>query len=488
MSSPVFVFGISGATWSVAEPLIAAGRLPNMARLQDGGCSAKLLSVLVDGDKHFRPQVAWASLATGCEPQRHGVTRFYHTADDLRVPAIWDVFAQHGRRAGIYGWPLDWPPPRVDGFVVPSHLARDTRTWPPELSCIKALDREQQNAERVGGGRSAASSRLRTARTLMDHGARLRTLASIAATVMRSTLLADAEQRSLMLRRAKLDLSADLFLGLCRRFQPELRTFHTFLVDFVSHRFWRYHEPELFADASGESAGRFGNAVTEAYVQTDRVLGRMIAALPPGSTIAVMSEHGMRAEPESTEVGEWRYVIDPLRLSALVGLERQIVGAPVARWIAYRSRTREPLPTDTVERLRRVRVLETDLPLFQIHLHGRDEIVVKLSIERSVPRYREGSLEALTLAYDDVRVPFSEVTRRLGRARSAMHDGEGMLLLAGPNIPRGMQLPDVQLVDVAPTLLAAAGLPLPRGLDGKPLFSAGLGRQDDASLFRIRAI
>jgi predicted AlkP superfamily phosphohydrolase/phosphomutase len=465
---PVFVFGVSAATWAVIDPLIAAGRLPNLQRLQAEGCRATLLSVRVPGDEHYRPQVAWATMATGCDPERHGITRFYHTADDLREPSLWQIFERHGERVGVYGWPLDWPPRATNGFIIPSHWARDARTWPPELSAIKALDREQQDAERERGHRAAPLARLRLAATLRRHGVRLPTMALLAKTLFRATATRDEEERALLLRHAKIELSADVFAHLRRVYRPGFSSFHTFLVDFVCHRYWRYFEPQHFGDNDLAAAARFHDAVAEAHVRTDRVLGRLLADLPDEALVAVVSEHGMAAEPESAEVGEWRYVIRGSRLSSLIGLERDIVARPVARWVALRPRDGHALPADTADRVRGV-IVDTGIPLFQVYEHGADEVVVKLNLDAKVPRYRAGDLEALDVRCGTRRVPFTHLCRRLGKTRSAMHDERGILILHGPGIRQGVRLPDVRLVDVAPTLLAAAGVPAPAGLDGRVL-------------------
>ena len=135
----------------MVEPLIAAGRMPHLARLRAEGTSATLASVRARGDDHFRPQVAWASAATGVLPERHGVLRYFHEADDLRARPIWELWGERGLSVGIYGWPATWPPRPVRGFVIPSHLARDSRTWPPDLAPIKELDRMQQDREREPG-------------------------------------------------------------------------------------------------------------------------------------------------------------------------------------------------------------------------------------------------------------------------------------------------------------------------------------------------
>src|SRR5258708_3644961 len=104
------VFGVSGMTWRVAEPLMRAGRLPHLQRLVEQGCSGDLLSVRSEGDEHYRPQIAWATLATGSLPENHGLDRFYHTADDCRRPGFWKVFEEHGLKVGLFGWPMTWPP------------------------------------------------------------------------------------------------------------------------------------------------------------------------------------------------------------------------------------------------------------------------------------------------------------------------------------------------------------------------------------------
>lgn len=460
---PVFVFGISGATWRVLEPMIVAGELPHLARLRERGCSGVLHSVKAPDDKHYRPQVAWPTIATGCLPARHGITRFFHSADDLRARTLWDYYEDAGLRVGLYGWPITWPPRPVDGFVIPSHLARDTRTWPRELGFIKALDRSQQDAEREGHVRHAFAERLAIFRALRRHGVRLPALVRLASQGLRA-MAAGPEQRALLLRHAKLALNTDLFLHLYKQHRPHFASFHSFLVDLVSHRYWRYHDTQA---GSHEATPPLREAVAEAYRHTDRVFGRISAALPADTVIAVVSEHGMQAEPESAEVGRWRYVIRGSRLLELVGLGDQVRACPVARWIACRPATGAVLPTDTAARLSRVRVVETGLPLFQVY--ERDgEVIVKFALHAHVPRYRRGDLDTLHLEYDGKSVPFADLARPLGRTRSAMHDGEGVFLLAGPGIRPGAQC-SARLVDMAPTLLAAAGLAVPPGLDGSVL-------------------
>ena len=55
--------------------------------------------------------------------------------------------------------------------------------------------------------------------------------------------------------------------------------------------------------------------------------------------------------------------------------------------------------------------------------------------------------------------------------RSGSHVHRGFLLAAGPSIPRGATLAPGQAVDIAPTILALMGAPIPAYCDGAPILA-----------------
>ena len=462
---PILIIGVSGATWDVLAPLKAKGRVPNIARLLEHGCGATLTSVKAAGDKHYRPQVAWASLATGCRPHRHGVTQFFHEAAELREPTLWDIYSKQGLTSGIYGWPSTWPPAPIPGFVVPSHLARDDRTWPPDLRRIKALDREQQSLDREGGAVRRLAGIASAVQILMRYGVRFQTLAKLAKEAP-SALFSDVEQRRLVLRRAKLEVSADVFVNLCKKHRPSLAAFVTFYVDFVSHRYWRFRSPSVSRDIDLRDL-RFRDAVDQSYVDFDNIVGRLVGAAPTDSLVTVVSEHGMDPEPNSAEVGSSYFSIRGSRIHELLGLESKIQPHAIARWIAFR-----PLDADKVRsvarKLKDVTVVETGLPLFRVHEHDQ-EVIIKFALDADVPRYAKGDLEKLSIKVGNSVAPFLEFARRSGRQRSAMHARDGIFMIAGPGIRAGEWLSEASILDVAPTLLYAVGLEESAQMDGTPL-------------------
>ncbi len=67
----------------------------------------------------------------------------------------------------------------------------------------------------------------------------------------------------------------------------------------------------------------------------------------------------------------------------------------------------------------------------------------------------------------------SRMDRAAARLNHSVHRQDGILALTGPGVFRaGVELPKANILDVAPTLLYALGLPLPEDLDGRVLEEA----------------
>ncbi len=139
MTERILIIGLDGATWTVLEPYIAAGALPNIARLRDGGVHGELRSTIPP-----LSAPAWATFMTGKSPARHGVFHFRRQdaggivdGRNIDSATLWDVLSHQNRRSIVINMPMTYPPRPVAGVVVTGLLTPPDApvfTYPPELS------------------------------------------------------------------------------------------------------------------------------------------------------------------------------------------------------------------------------------------------------------------------------------------------------------------------------------------------------------------
>jgi predicted AlkP superfamily phosphohydrolase/phosphomutase len=111
----VFILGLDGATWSVLEPLIHEGLLPNLAKLREQGSWGNLLSV-------FPPlsPVAWTGVVTGKNPGKHGIFEFVeyghrplsghvNSSRAVQTEQLWEIAQRHGKKTVVGGVPMSYP-------------------------------------------------------------------------------------------------------------------------------------------------------------------------------------------------------------------------------------------------------------------------------------------------------------------------------------------------------------------------------------------
>ncbi|MGD8627998.1 MAG: alkaline phosphatase family protein [bacterium] len=127
MSAPrVFLLGIDGATWKVIDKMIARGLMPNMERLVREGTRGVLNSTIP-----YLTPVAWSSMLTGVRPSKHGIFGYnvmenregmiiglLANRSKIKVPTIFDIYHQLGRKIISLNMPMSYPPSPDDGIVI----------------------------------------------------------------------------------------------------------------------------------------------------------------------------------------------------------------------------------------------------------------------------------------------------------------------------------------------------------------------------------
>lgn len=305
---PVIVIGVDGMEWSVAEALLAEGRMPHLQRLLDEGVGGELQTLIPT----FSPSL-WTSIATGRMPQDHGIPFFSewdwekqmpvkrglpYTSECRRVPAIWNLAGDAGREVLSVGWWVSWPAETVPhGRIVASYAAQGQGdllwkpgVWKdglPELTAPAALEAQIAPMLQDGApdGPYAAAQLARYGRSPLEWSAA-------------DNPYGNERQREVSLRSTWVGdrTHQQIFLDQLERGVADLNLVYFGSLDVVGHMLWRYHQPEPFRyPLARERLDFFGQHVRKAYEDVDAWIGEILAQLPEERVVMLVSDHGMSA-------------------------------------------------------------------------------------------------------------------------------------------------------------------------------------------------
>lgn len=450
----LLVVGIDGATWSVVDPLIARGELPQLKRLRDIGASGTMQAFRY----MLNSALLWTSINSGKLPEKHGIEFFGATATDVRCKRTWDLLEEHGWRVGVCGELVTWPPRQINGFLVPDLFALGPETYPAELRFLQEIALGQKNGE-------ATKQRIPGAalRQLVRYGVRPKTTAASAAFLARRKLRAHEPFLSWFWRKALLQprLYTDVAAQLTKGLQLDYLSFHFHTTDTLSHRYWRYWDPTAFEDVDQEEVERYSDVIPAAYREADRTLGRLLSLAGPETTIVVVSDHGFKPIPYGQN---YQYT---LKLEYLMRLLDLTTGDTVPARLGpehvfyLKDSSRKGAVANL---LSSVRIDSIDEPLFDVR--EGDGFVSFVLADRG------RDLVGCSFTASFGTFVFDDLFEDRGFVDSGTHHPDGIIIMAGNGVRRGQSLEPVSPLDVSPTLLTLAGIPVPRDMDGRVLSEA----------------
>ncbi len=139
----ILVIGVDAGTMDLIEGWSDQGRLPGFKRFFEDGVHGKLHSV-----PNMCSASAWSSMVTGVNPGKHGIYWFgeyapdsyeyrYINASYRNADTLWDIMSASGRRVGVINVPISYPAAEVNGFLIAGldapHADDKRFTYPPGL-------------------------------------------------------------------------------------------------------------------------------------------------------------------------------------------------------------------------------------------------------------------------------------------------------------------------------------------------------------------
>ncbi|MCI4324421.1 MAG: alkaline phosphatase family protein [Thermoplasmata archaeon] len=451
---PLVVLGLDSAT---PEHLFGQclPRMPNVQKLLAHGVH----SVLTSADPPISIP-SWPVMLTGVDPGTLGLYGFRHRKDfsytetygptsKLPVPSVWELFSAAGRRVCTIGMPPGYPPLHLNGISISDFLtpagATDW-TYPPSLAT--------ELESRFGRYRFDVTFRATERRQLYRDIVQM--------TQQRWAIAEELYQRE----------PWDVF------------AIHEIGVDRLHHAYTKYFDPSHRAFVPGNP---LEHVVEEYYAIVDECIGRLLAHVPEDAVVVLASDHGSMAMSGCFCINAWLAEHGYLRFKTTpkgpTPFEKcDVDWAHTTVWgaggyyarlfynIAGREAQGIVLPAD-------VPALREKLTRELSALTGPDGAPMPVRFLDPVTTY-----ESVVGDPPDLMAYFGELKWRsagsLGHPSlyleendtgpdDAVHSYDGVFAVSDPRSPTGSAIAAQAIRDVAPTLLAIGGLPIPRHIQGR---------------------
>jgi predicted AlkP superfamily phosphohydrolase/phosphomutase len=480
--SRVLLIGWDGADWRILDPMLEAGMLPNLASFIERGARGVLRSTVPN-----HSWSAWPSFLTGLDPSNHGVydifERDYSTRRKLPVTylsikekTILQDLAAAGVPTVMTNVPLTFPPPTVHGKLVAGGVLPKWRsfTHPPGL----AEDLEHAGTPFPINGMSWTTFRNRPEPFL---------------------------EQAMHITEARIRATEHLLDTTDWRFASLVFV----ATDRVQHCLTRYVSPD-HPEFERRSKEPLAEKVRGVYRLLDDGLGRLLARAEQDDLILFVSDHGFRGVTRAAHMDRLlehlgllrfaasRAVFGPMQWGKMRALARKVYDL-----LGLHGRVSLPQSVNWERTTAYTSVRSTGEGI-SLNLAGRDPdgVVDPEQYERT----RDRVMDALT-SFVDPQTGAHPIARALRREEvfsgkyletapdvvlepaplyslthatsvveeadwlSGDHRVEGVIAAAGPTVRRDAFAQPAQLVDLAPTILAALGVPGSVKHDGEVLSS-----------------
>jgi len=465
-------------TWKVADRFMQAGKMPNLSRLRAEGTTAA--PEALERPPFLEPWISWVTAHTGVDRSVHGAAVLEQDVVTIRAKRTWDYALEAGKSVGVFGSVSAYPPRPVPGFMVPGPFAPGPETYPKFAEPVQALNRKYTQVHHKNTEADTLLAMAKQGVDLLRLGLRPETCAKIALQLATERLQPHMHWKRVTLQPL---VNYDFFASLYEKLRPDFATWHSNHCAHFQHHYWRAWDDTGFTTpATPDERKKFGGAMEYGYRVLDDLLGQFAGLVDDDTVIVIVSALGQKPYsnelyPEGKVCVKFKDVRQVLDIVGAKGIA-DVVPVMEPQWNVKipdaneRTRVRDALlavrrdnaPTPDAITVEEVGEILTVTPRGLAKLDG--------SARYTFPS--DGG-EPRSFAFDELFRSYGDTHKE------GMHDPTGMLLLHGPGIERGLFIEHTTGLDIAPTVLALMGIPVPEIMTGRALTEAWGERKASAS-------
>jgi predicted AlkP superfamily phosphohydrolase/phosphomutase len=476
------LIGLDGATFSVLDPFMEGGVMPFLGELTTRGVRAPLRTIMPP----LTPP-AWTSLMTGKRPGQHGVFDFFQkeapdteyfrlsNSQDIHSATIWSLASDNGKRVISLNFPLMFPPPAVNGAVVPGG-------WMPWRQL------------RLGCHPTGLFDRLKTLPSFnprelsLDMELEAKAIEGCPDDEYLEWIRLHTRReerwfeilRYLMAEDEPADLIAVMFDG----------------VDKLQHLCWRFIDLACRPEHPSPWEREVIDCCEGYFRRLDAMIAEIVKLGGPDATVVLASDHGFGPTWDVLYINQWLEergylawadsegalaATSPAPQVGFAAMTRHVFELDWQRTLVYAATpssqglnivrcepgTDVPMPRERYEAVRTA--LADELRQIRHPVTGRQLVLDVVTREEAFAGPHEDLAPDLSLVLADgaaISILRSDTVVRQRTQPSGNHRWHGIFIAAGPSIARGESVDELSILDVAPVLLYTLDLPLPQDISG----------------------
>lgn len=492
MKNKVVVIGLDGATFDIIDPLIAAGKLPNLSKIFNNGVKANLFSSI--------PPIsapAWISFLTGQNPGKHGVLGFQYynmskyncfehgivTSKQFAHNTILDILSKHNKRSIAFQVPLTYPAWPINGLMVSGYPTPDQ---------TKAFTYPENFSEKIGELYEYKSDQIASG---------------------------SAEEKVEIYSKG-VDRVSHKVETLLKNEDYDLFVYVNNITDWVQHKFWKYQ----FNGNGNGNGNKNNNYIDYFYIKLDEKIGNILELIDDNTTLFLMSDHGAGARP--THFLNINYVLRSNNLLTPKANKVSIFTKTTKYWFEWvkeyfpmRYWTKAKFTDSFREMVMNTRVYKNNIkwkktkayrvplayPYVGVNINLRNRQEQGIVEEKDFQKVKEETFNILneysknnpqyikavnyqediytgenTCNTPDIIIELNEkydsgveldeliteIPSVLLKTISGYHKPYGIFGAYGKNIQQNTEIKDYNIVDLAPTILYALNTPIDNDIDG----------------------